>query len=112
MHLIEVLSKETASILTRTTEHAAILQKHDQAPRFRPATPAGIDGVPTPEAFGQATPFATLLGNVKNGVQDLKVRKADVATLTRQTVFDQAILRFGNLHAVSISHQHASVNRP
>ena len=76
-----MLSKETASILTRTTEHAAILQKHDQAPRFRPATPAGIDGVPTPEAFGQAAPFAALLGNVQDGIQYLKVRKVDIASL-------------------------------
>ena len=70
---------------------------------FRPATPAGIDGVPAPEAFGQTAPFAALLGNVKDGVQDLKVRKADIAPLTRQAVFNQAILLFGNLHAVSIS---------
>lgn len=77
--------------------------------RFRPATPASIDGVPTPEAFGQAAPFATLLGNVKDGVQDLKV---DIATLTRQAVLDQAILRFGNLHAESISQSTVSVNTP
>ena len=77
-----MLSKETASILTRTTEHAAILQKHDQAPRFRPATPAGIDGVPTPEAFWQTVPFAALFGNEQDGVQDLKVCETGIATLT------------------------------
>ncbi len=48
---------------------------------FRPATPAGIDGVPTPEAFGQAAPFAALLGNVQDGIQYLKVRKVDIASL-------------------------------
>ena len=71
-------------------------------PGFRPATPAGIDGVPTPEAFGQAAPFAALLGNVKDGVQDLKVCEADIAALTRQTVFNQAILLFGDFHVKSI----------
>ena len=81
-------------------------------PGFRPATPAGIDGVPAPKAFGQAAPFAALLGNVKDGVQDLKVCEADIAALTGQTVFNQAILFFGDFHTVSISYPAVSVNRP
>ena len=79
---------------------------------FRPATPTGIDGVPTPEPFGQAAPFAALLGNVKDGVQDLKVRETDIAALTRQAVFNQAILLFGDFHTESISQSAISVNRP
>lgn len=79
---------------------------------LRPATPAGVDGMPTTEAFGQASPFATLLGNVQDGIQDLKVRKADVAALTRQAVLNQAILLFGDLHAESISQSAISVNTP
>lgn len=79
---------------------------------FRPATPAGIDGVPTPEAFGQTAPFAPLLCNVKDGVQDLKICKTDIATLTRQAVFNQAILLFGDFHTKSISYSAISVNTP
>lgn len=42
---------------------------------FRPATPACVDGMPAAKAFGQTTPFAALLGNVQDGIQDLKVRE-------------------------------------
>ena len=79
---------------------------------FRPATPARIDGVSAAEALGQATPFAALLGNVQDGIQNLKVREADIAALARKTVFNQAILLFGDLHADSISQSTVSVNTP
>ena len=79
---------------------------------FRPAAPACVDGMPAAKALGQATPFAALLGNVQDGVQDLKVRETNIASLTRQTVLDQTILRFGDLHAVSISQSGISVNTP
>jgi hypothetical protein len=42
----------------------------------------------------------------------LKVREADIATLARQAVLNQAILLFGNLHAISISQLAISVNTP
>lgn len=65
------------------------------------------------KAFWKTAPFAALLGNVKDGVQDLEVCEADIAALTRQTVFNQAILPSGSLlHTVSISYSAASVNRP
>jgi hypothetical protein len=64
------------------------------------------------KAFGQAAPFAALLGNVKDGVQDLKVRETDISTLTRQAVLNQAILLFGNLCAVSMQQFAVSVNSP
>ena len=53
-----------------------------------PAIHAGIDGMPVAEAFGQPSPLAAMLGNVKNGIENLQVGMADVATLTRQAVFD------------------------
>jgi hypothetical protein len=59
--------------------------------------------MPAPEALRQATPFATVLGDVKNGIEYLQIRQADVATLPWQTVFDQVILGFGDFHFQSIS---------
>ncbi len=44
--------------------------------------------MPVAEAFGQPSPLAAMLGNVKNGIENLQVGMADVATLTRQAVFD------------------------
>ena len=83
-----------------------------QNTRLRPAAHARIDRVPASKALGQGTPLAPLLGNVEDRVEDLKVREADIAALTRQAVFDEMILSFGEFHAKSISHRGASVNRP
>jgi hypothetical protein len=59
--------------------------------------------MPSPEALGQTAPLATVLGDVKNGIEYLKIRQADVATLPWQTVFDQVILGFGDFHFQCIS---------
>ena len=101
-HGIDVASDELSMLQPHTIQHAG----------RRPATPACVDGMPAAKAFGQTTPFAALLGNVQDGIQDLKVRETDVAALTRQTVLDQTILCFGDLHAVSISQPTISVNTP
>ena len=79
---------------------------------FRPAAHAGIDGVPATKALGHGTPFAALLSNVQNRVEHLDIGDTDVAALARQAVLDEFELRFGEFHAVSITHQSASVNRP
>ena len=92
--------------MLQTLKHAI------QHPSFRPAAPACVDGMPATKSLWQAAPFAALLGNVEDGVQNLKVREADIAALTRQAVFNQAILLFGNLHAVSIPQLAISVNTP
>jgi hypothetical protein len=42
----------------------------------------------------------------------LKVRHADVATLTRQTMFDLSKLGFGEFHARSLQAKIISVNVP
>lgn len=39
-----------------------------------------------------------MLSNVKNGIENLQVRMADAATLTRHAVFDLLISSFGDLH--------------
>lgn len=62
-------------------------------PGFRPATPAGIDGAPAPEAFWKTAPFAALLETC-DGVQYLRFVRGRYVALTRQTVFNQAILLF------------------
>lgn len=77
---------------------------------LRPAAPASIDGMPATEAFGQATPFAALLGHIEDGVQDLKIRETDIAEPTWQTVLNQAILLLGDLHSDSISQSTVSAN--
>lgn len=79
---------------------------------LRPAAPARIDGMPATKAFWQAAPFAALLGNVQDGIRDLKVRETDVAALARQAVLNLAILLFGDLQAERISQLSISVNTP
>ncbi len=74
-----------------------------------PAIHAGIDGMPVAESLGQSSPLAAMLGNVKNGIENLQIGMADVATLTRQAVLDLLILSFGDFHHQIISN---SVNRP
>jgi len=70
---------------------------------FGPAIHAGVDRVPVAETFGQAAPFAALLGHVQDRVQHAQIGEAHVATLGWQTVLDQAVLRFGYFHSRSIA---------
>jgi hypothetical protein len=72
---------------------------------LRPAIHAGVDGVPVAEPLGQTAPFAPLLGHIQNRVQHPQIRQAHIATLSRQTMLDQAVLRFADFHPRSI-HEH------
>jgi hypothetical protein len=74
-----------------------------QHPILGPPIHAGVDGVPLAESLWKATPFAALLGDVQDGVQHLQVGQRYVAALNRQTMLDQAVLRFADFHARSIS---------
>lgn len=74
-----------------------------------PAIHAGIDGMPVAEAFRQSSPFASMLGNIKNGIENLKIGMINIAALARHAVFDLLILSFGDFHHHIISN---SVNRP
>lgn len=86
------------------------LSKHTaQDTTLCPAIYVSVDSMPVAEAFGQPSSLAPMLGNVKNGIENLQVGMADVATLTRQAVFDSLILHFCNFHHQIIS---SSVNRP
>ena len=40
-----------------------------------PAVHAGVNGMPVAEAFGQSAPLAAMLGDIKQGVQQLQVVK-------------------------------------
>jgi len=92
-----------------------MLEKTGQNPRLAPAIHAGVDGVPVAKFQRQSTPFTALLGDMKHGVDDLKIADADIASLSRQARFNLAILFFGDFHHLS-SHLRApmsiSVNRP
>jgi hypothetical protein len=69
----------------------------EPAMRARPGPTAHscANRAPVPKPFWQPVPFAAVLGDIPNRIQDLKVRQADVSTLARQTVLDLAMLRFG-----------------
>ena len=80
------------------------LREHPvQHTALRPTIHAGINGVPIAESFGQTAPLAALLGHIQDRVQYPQVGQAHVAPLRRQTVLDQTVLRFGDLHPLSIS---------
>ena len=70
---------------------------------LRPAIHARVDGVPIAESLGQPAPFAALLGNKQDRVQHPQIGQAHIAALSRQTMLDQAVLRFGDFHSRSIS---------
>jgi len=75
-----------------------MLEKTGQNPRLAPAIHPRIDGVPVAEFQRQSAPFATLLGDMKHGVDNLKIADADIASLPRQTTCDLAILFLGDFH--------------
>jgi len=74
-----------------------------QHPVLRPPIHSGVDGVPVAQSPGQTAPFAALLGNEQDGVQHPQIGQAHIAALSRQTVLDQAVLRFADFHPRSIS---------
>jgi hypothetical protein len=72
-----------------------------QHPVLRPPIHAGIDGVPIAKPLGQSAPFAALFGDVQDGVQYPHIGQAHIAALPRQTLLDQAVLRFGDFRSIS-----------
>jgi hypothetical protein len=53
-----------------------------------PAVHTGVNRVQVAKALGQATPLAAVLAHIQDGVQDLKVGKADAVPLSRKTTLD------------------------
>jgi hypothetical protein len=70
---------------------------------LRPAIHPRVDRMPITEPLGQTAPFAALLRHIEDRVQYSEIGQTYVATLHRQTVLDQVILRFGDFHPHSIS---------
>src|ERR1700690_2739974 len=78
-----------------------------------PAIHARVDGMPISEAFGQSAPLTTLLGDIKQGVEQLQVGQLYVAALAGKTGGNTLVLRFGDLHAGQNSTESSiSVNTP
>lgn len=59
---------------------------------FGPAVHPRVDRVPSAETLRQSAPLAAMLGEVKNRIEHLQVRQADVAALSRQAMLDLMIL--------------------
>jgi hypothetical protein len=74
-----------------------------QHPALRPTSHASIHGVPVAEPRGQTAPFAPLLGDIQDGVQDVQIVERHVAPLCRQTRLDLAILGVGDFHGPSLA---------
>ena len=51
-----------------------------QHPALRPTIHASINGVPVAEPLGQTAPFAPLLGDVQDGVQDVQTKSGKEAS--------------------------------
>jgi hypothetical protein len=63
-----------------------------------PTTHASINGMPISKMFRQSSPFASLLKNIQNSVDDLQIILSNIASLPREAVSDTEILLFGYLH--------------
>ena len=73
-----------------------------QHPRLAPAVHPGVDGMPVAQMFRQAAPFTAMLDRIQQGVEQLQIGHADIATLLRQTVGDALILNPGQFHNPSL----------
>ena len=79
-----------------------LFEQSIQNTAFGPAVHTRVDRVPVAKAPWQTAPLATMLGNVQDGIENLKVRKTDVPALPGQTAFDLLVLGFGDFHHQSI----------
>ena len=66
---------------------------------FAPTVHARVDGVPVAKSLGQATPLATVLRHVQNGIEQLQVADFYIPTLPRQAIFNPSILIFRKFHS-------------
>ncbi len=62
--------------------------------RIRPTAHSGVNRVPLAEALRQGPPFAAILGNKEDGVDDGKVRNPHIPALNRQVRADKRVLIF------------------
>lgn len=65
-----------------------------QNPMPSPPAHPGVDRMPTTKVLGKSPLLTAVLGYVQDGVENLEVGKANLATLSREAVFDLVVLRF------------------
>src|ERR1700683_1062666 len=95
-----VLSMEIASILMRTSWARCHSFKNTlQHALLGPAAQPRVDRMPIPKSLREAAPLAAVLGDEKNGVQDIQILELDVAALPWQAMFDSFILFCADFHA-------------
>ena len=88
-----------------------LLEDAIQRATLGPAVHPGVNGVPISEAFGQSAPLATLLNDIKQGIQQLQVVQLHIAALAGKTGGNTLVLRFGDLHSLQgITKFRISVN--
>ncbi len=79
------------------------LEDLTQDAAFGPAHHAGIDRVPGSKRLREAPPCAALLGDILNGIQDLKVGESPITPLNWEAMGDLLVLDFADFHARTVS---------
>ena len=74
-----------------------------------PATQPRVNRMPITKSLWQAAPLATVLGDVKHGIEYIQIRDIDVAALRWQAMFDPLILFCADFHAYIVSRRGAFV---
>jgi hypothetical protein len=54
--------------------------------------------VPFTESGQKTAPFAALLGNIQDGVEDLQIRQTNISSLHWQAIFDLFVLLNRDFH--------------
>ena len=91
-----------------------LLKDRRNHPLFTPTIHACVDAVPFAKAVRQSPPFASLLGNIQNGIEYLKVFNLHVSALPRKTFRNLFKLFFGKFHPrlLPLEKSSISVNTP
>ncbi len=63
--------------------------------RFTPR----VNSMPIAQMLGQTSPFATMLNHIQQGIDQLQIGHAHIATLARQTTSDALELTLSEFHA-------------
>jgi hypothetical protein len=63
-----------------------------------PAIHTRINTVPFTESGRKTAPFAALLGNIQDGVEDLQIRQTNISSLHWQAIFDLFVLLNRDFH--------------
>ena len=69
---------------------------------FRPPVHPGVDGVPIAKSCRYPSPFATMLGDIQNGVEHLAIGEAAMAALHREMRRDTVVLSLSEFHTPRI----------